>query len=205
MTAIIGKIRHAFQTQRLPTAQDCRRMLNGIQQQASLRLGTVHLGLRQQQGPTTRQKAQQNVDTNAKNITVGKTRSALPTLRLQTAPDFHQIQSGTPLQASLKLGMVHLGLRALQEHTTQLQALQNADTNAIHLHTEKIQAVYQIQELPTAPACPQAQSGTLLQALHRLGTDLRGILRRLVLTTQPRVQQSAGTNAEQTTHGTKRI
>lgn len=115
-------------------------MLNGIQQQASLRLGTVRLGLRQPQEPTTRQKAQLNVDINAKNITVGKTRSALLTLRQQTAQDFLQIQYGTPLQA-----------------------------------------------------------------LHRLGTDLRGILRRLVHTTQPRVQQSAGTNAEQTTHGTKRI
>ena len=140
---------------------------------------------------------------NATKITTGilRLRLALQQQNLRAAQDFPQTQAGTQLQVLPRLGTATTGHRQMQELSIRPQAQQNADLNATNITLGRIYSALQILNLPTAPDFRQMRSGTQLQALLRLGTDMVGALQQLEAITQNRVRLNAGINAVQTTTG----
>ena len=74
------------------------------------------------------------------------------------------MQSGTQLQALLRLGTDMVGLLRQQEATTLNRAQLNADINALQTTTGKIRLVFQTQRTQAAQDFQRTQNGTQQQA-----------------------------------------
>ena len=178
-------------------------MRNGTQLQASPRLGTAHLGHHQQPELITRLQVPQNAVTNVAMTITGKIRNVSPTQkRMSHAQDFHQMQSGTQLQASPRLGTAHLGRHQQPESTTKPRATPNAVTNAAAAITEKIRNVSPTQKrMSHAQDFRQTHNGTPFQQLHKTGTALLILHQQLECSTRLQALLNVASNARRTTLG----